>query len=286
MSDFASSYLCQELVSAIGQKLKPNAVWNGKDSDQKALLERSFSIDMAELDSCVQEGGTDLVKVFLHKKGMHLDLPDEIGADAICAAVVLIICSRWAFPGTEIDILKGDKKYDGAKLVASIFKTSDNHIYSPIMLDNGDYVIFEQKTKDGSSPKEKELNGKMFASLIGKNPYSGDNTNLCDEYNGGLIFPQVDLEVSRDIAEIIGAYTSNPDYTLAIAKGQCKLQMNHLGAKLKIAMGGVAMSTSFKVETPWIIDDTFCVHFVREGEVYASVLVTPEHFHKVEINFD
>jgi hypothetical protein len=286
MSDFASSYVCQELVSAIGQKLKPNAVWNGKDSDQQALLERSFSIDMAELDSCVQEGGTDLVKVFLHKKGMYLDLPDEIGKDAICAAVVLIISSRWAFPGTEIDILKGDKKYDGAKLESSIFKTSDNHLYSPVMLDNGDYVIFEQKTTIDCTPKIIEKNGKMFASLIGKNAYSGDYANLSNEYNGGLIFPQVDLEVSRDITEIIGAYTTNPDFRLVIAKGQCKLQMNHLGAKLQIAMGGIAESTSLVLYKSWIIDDTFCVHFVREGEVYASVLVTPEHFHKVEINFD
>jgi hypothetical protein len=278
-SNFASSYVCQQLLTTFSNTLNSKSPWAGKNPDQKAVLDRKFTLVMPELKSKSQIGGTDQVKTFLDENKISLELPNEIGELDVCAAVILTILSKWKTEGFEVKIKKDNTEYDGACLSTVICKNPEGFMYASIPLVGGDLVIFEQKTTESSSILEMEQNGLLFAG------YTKDTNHYQHGYNG-IIFPQVDLDVKRDMVEIIGVKTSNPDYVLTIAKGRCQLQMNHIGAKLKIAMGGVATSTSLSRPKYWTIDNTFCVHFVRNGEVYASVLITPEHFHKVEINFD
>jgi hypothetical protein len=277
MSGFASSYVCQQLLAVINRTIDSKSPWFGTREDQIAVLNRVFTIVMPELKSKSQVGGTDEVKTFLNENQTSLDLPDTIGSSDVCAAVILSICVKWQNVGIEEKITKNGKNYDGACLPASIYKSPEGCTYSSVPLVNGDTVIFEQKTNVFSTIQEMEENGLLFAGY--------NSTNNLYQYDG-LIFPQVDLDVSRDFYEIKNISVSNPDYVLAVVKGRCQLQMNHLGAKLKMASGGNAFEECVFTPQYWIIDDTFCVHFVREGEVYASVLVTPEHFHKVEIDFD
>jgi hypothetical protein len=152
-------------------------------------------------------------------------------------------------------------------------------------MTNGDYVIFEQKTHVNSTPEELEANGLHFLPLVFD--YDLNQRNYV-----GINFPQVDMDTKRDIHELIGATSdTGKEYTVSICKGRCQLQLNHIGAKLKMAMGGVAYTTSIRQEYIWTINDTFAVHFCRQDnagveQVYASVLVTPEDFKQVTIDFD
>jgi hypothetical protein len=293
MSTFASNYVAQQLLKTFGKAIGGNVKWNGKDKKQQAFVDNEYvNLQMEEIDSESQIGGTNIVKAFLTRKQIDLDLPDSIDSGDICAAVVLDIKSKWVKKGIETKIKKpadlikpDDQFYNGAQLSASVSKDKNGFFYSKAMMTNGDYVIFEQKTNNSSTPEELEANGLHFLESVHvKNQY---------QYNYvGLTFPQVDLDTKRDIHELIGA-TSNTskEFTVAICKGRCQLQLNHIGAKLKMAMGGVAETTSIRVELIWTVNDTFAVHFCRkdsEGidQLYASVLVTPEHFKKVTIEFD
>lgn len=287
MANFASNFLAQQLLKELGYKIDKDTIWTGKDKAQQKFVDYDFGdLKMPEIEGMGQIGGTNLVKEFLMNKGIPLDLPDEIDFEDICAAVVLDIKSTWKVKGKETKIPKPNMPdgsiecYDGAKLKGMVFEDRDKFKFSKATLTNGDYVIFEQKSNAKSSVLEIEENGRYFAANI-------ENYLLCKGEYVSFSFPQVDLDTKRDIDELLGVKTSNiKDYKVTIAKGRCLLQLNHIGAKLKMAMGGVAVATSFRPEYNWEIDDTFCVHFCRDTFVYASVLVTPEFFKKVEIDFD
>jgi ribosomal protein L14 len=293
MSTFGSNYVARQLLNTFAKRIGNNVRWLGKDKKQQLFVDNEYTnLQMDEIDAESQIGGTDIVKAFLSRKQIDLDLPDSIDAGDICAAVVLDIKSKWKNKGTEIKIAKpanlatqDDKYYHGANLSTSVSKDSNGFWFATIPMTNGDYVIFEQKTHVNSSPEELEANGLHFLPLA-------FDYQLSQRNYVGMIFPQVDMDTKRDIHELIGAVSdTDKQFTIAICKGRCQLQLNHIGAKLKMAMGGVAVTTSIRQEYIWSINDTFAVHFCRKDsadveQVYASVLITPDAFKQVTIEFD
>ncbi len=281
-SNFTSTFIAQQLLTTFGKELKSDVTWCTKDAHQQELLDRAFTIDMHEIESKAQIGGTHLVKEFLASKGIELKLPSQIEPLSICAAVVLIILSRWEVQGVEVKIPNGDTYYDGARVSATVCRNTSGELYGLIPLKNDDYVIFEQNTTINSTIQEMEKNGLNCLVDMDTNYLS----NIQKDYQF-IEFPQVDLVVNRNLDELIGLQTLNPPYEITDAVGQCKLRMNHIGAEVKIAMAGVMKSVSIRPQPQsWVIDDTFCVHFIRNDEMYASILIAPEHFKRVEIDFD
>jgi hypothetical protein len=283
MSNFGSNFLALQLLKELGSRIGDKTKWFGKDKKQQTFADRDYGdLEMSEIEGKSQIGGTNEVKDFLLKKSIELNLPDEIGSDDICAAVVLDIKAKWLSKGMEVKIKKldtPDQYYDAARMNGSCYKDKDGFMFARAMLKNFDFVIFEQKTNTRSSIEEMEENGRHFLKSF------DDGKTAMHNYTT-FTFPQVDLDSSRDVLELIGMKAQGTsEFTVAIAKGRCLLQLNHIGAKLKMAMGGVAMTTSIRQEFNWEINDSFCVHFCRNEWVYASVFVTPEHFKKVDIDF-
>jgi hypothetical protein len=170
----------------------------------------------------------------------------------------------------------------------------ENHItFASIHCDNhtpyynGDLAIFETLSNIDTPEYQIEKNGQHFLSQIVNN-----KAGYCS-YDG-MHFPQVNLDINRALDELNGINICDTDYVFVDGKVQCKLKMNHIGAKLEVAMYGGMMAESIP-NPPWIINDTFTVHFARYNNMYdarghyvlfSSILITPEHFKRVEIKFD
>jgi hypothetical protein len=134
MSTFGSNYVARKLLNTFSKRIGSNVKWLGKDKKQQEFVDNEYSnLHMEELDSESQIGGTDIVKAFLKSKQIDLDLPDDIDAGDICAAVVLDIKSKWKKKGKENKIAKPanlatteDQFYHGALLSTSVCEYSND----------------------------------------------------------------------------------------------------------------------------------------------------------------
>ncbi len=242
-------------------------------------------VKLPELESEKGYGNEGLNKVndFLISKGMtDRLLPGPIAEDDIAVAVYLLILSKWINPGQ-----KTYRRVNGQELVCAenngIVKIDlvSGKPFGILYLENGDYVIFEDISSVDDSELEFEANGVRLATI---------EPEIMPEYDySGVVFAHVELDINRDIDEITGLTALNTNDKLSLVKGQCKLKLNHLGAKLEIAMSAIMESTSIRAPKYLEFLDTFTVHFVRKNEmsadVYASIQVTSEDFHEVEIDF-
>jgi hypothetical protein len=290
MSQFASKVVCRKLLEVFC----PFENWTGDDSQVK-YLSLMPDVSLPELESEIGSGNAGLEKVnrFLVNKGMtDCLLPGPISEQDVAAAVYLLILSMWQAPGDRVY-----RSVNWATPGTTVNKTIDNQkvayaqnpglvkqdtltgkFFGIIHLENRDYVIFEDISSTSMSPVQIENVGVRLAKL---------EPTLDRDYSyTGIEFPHLDLDIKRSIEEIEGLVTTDGKNKIGIVKGQLKLKMNHLGAKLEIAMAAVMESTSIRMPKYLTFEQHLNVHFVREGEVYASIQATEESFKEVVIDFE
>jgi hypothetical protein len=275
MSQFASKAICQKLL----EQFKPIDMWKGPDSVEKYIASMD-SIDLPEVESAKGYGneGLKIVNTFLTNKAMgDCLLPGPVGDDDMVAAVYLLILSKWQSEGILVyrDINNKQVAYAQNPGLVKLDPVTGKH-FGVLYLQNGDYVLFEDISTTAMTPLQIESNGVRLASI---------ETSLIHDYSyTGVEFPHVELDIKRDIDEITGVYTEDGN-KLTRVKGQCKLKMNHLGARVEVAMAGIMETTSVRMPKYLTFENLFNVHFVRKDKVYVSVQATEDAFKEVVIDF-
>jgi hypothetical protein len=276
MSQFASKAICQKLL----EQFKPIDMWKGSDSVEQYIASM-YSIDLAEVESAKGYGneGLKFVNTFLTNKGMgDCLLPGPVGDDDMIAAVYLLILSKWQSEGILIYRNVDNKQVAYAQNpgLVKLDPVTGKH-FGVLYLQYGDYVLFEDISTTSMTPLQIESNGVRLASI---------ETSLNQDYSyTGVEFPHVELDIKRDIDEITGVYTEDGKNKLTRVKGQCKLKMNHLGARVEVAMAGIMETTSVRMPKYLTFEKLFNVHFVRQNKVYVSIQATEDAFKEVVIDF-
>jgi hypothetical protein len=285
MSKFYSTYLVNHLLNVAKSELKNNSVFIGLNQEQESIINfDNQGIDIEEIDTVVQIGGYEKVQSLMESKDMNYIPPDKILSDSVICGLYMLILAKWRDPGHYDLITKDDKTIDAAYMdCANVQQDNSGNIFASLYCDNydptynGDLVIFEVLSNYDTSEQKLSQNGNYFLDLIKSNKarYAAFD---------GMCFPQAELDISRKVEELIGISVKGTNYVFNEAMLQCKLKINHLGAKLEVAMYGGMMAESIPNPT-WEIKGTYAVHFTRKNVLYASVLITPEDFKKVEIDF-
>jgi hypothetical protein len=285
MSKFYSQYLVNHLLEGAKSELKSNSVFIGLNQEQECIINfDNQGIDIEEIETVVQIGGYDKVQSLMESKDMNYIIPSKIFADSVICGLYMLILAKWRDPGQDDLITKDDKTIDAAYMdCAHVQQDNNGNIFASLYCDNydptynGDLVIFEVLSNDDTSEQDLAKNGNHFLDSIKTNKarYAAFD---------GMIFPQAELDISRKVEELIGISVEDTNYVFNEAMLQCKLKINHLGAKLEVAMYGGMMAESIPNPT-WVINGTYAVHFTRKNVLYASVLITPNDFKKVEIDF-
>jgi hypothetical protein len=295
MSKFYSSYFANQLLQLAKKGFEEDQRFCGNNSEQLAIINyNDQDLELEELQTILQIGGYSKVQTFFESKNMKYNPPKEVTVTSIICGLYANFQAKWRDPGHECFIMQGDNRICGADMDCANVQMDENKIlFASLYCDNftqyynGDLVIFETLSKVDTPEAIIEKNGNHFLSQIVNNK-AGYAT-----YDG-MQFPQTDVDINRILDEVNGINIENTDFVFADCNVQAKLQMNHIGAKLEVAMYGGMLAESIP-NPPWIINDTFTVHFARYNNMYdaksqyvlfSSVLVTPEHFKRVEIKFD
>jgi hypothetical protein len=294
MSKFYSTYFAHQLLRLAKKEFKEQQIWFGTDSEQFKIIDYDDQeLTLQELETTLQIGGYSEVQKFYQTKNMNYNPPGTVLATSIICGLYGNFQAQWLDPGNECTILKDDKKIYGADMECAFVQMDENSItFGSLYCDNhnqyynGDLVIFETLSNENTSHEEIEKNGQHFLHQL------VNNKARYASYDG-MQFPQIDVDIDRTLDEVNGIGIKDTDYAFSDCHVQCKLKMNHIGAKLEVAMYGGMMAESIP-NPPWIINDTFAVHFARSNNMndvkgqyilFSSVLVTPEHFKRVKIEF-
>jgi hypothetical protein len=279
MSYFASQKVSRRLL----EMFAPMQAWSGVGQVERYLdFIRSCKNDgiFNELESRIGQGMPGLASVndFLTKKQMEGCLiQGPIGDQDLVAAVYMLIKSQWKTPGELIYKLEsGERKAYAQNSGIILVESETGERIGLLELENGDRVIFESISSKTNTPFQLEANGANLSKDL-------QNMRVDHDYTG-VIFPHISLDLTREyVEELIGAMA--PTGGLSQVRAQLKMQLNHKGAKVEIAMSAV-FEKCVRMPQYLTFDGEFAIHFVRDNEVYLSTFVTGEHFKEVEIDFN
>jgi hypothetical protein len=283
METFMSYFASQKVSRRLLEMFSPMDTWSGHGEVQSYLnfIRSCENVGIFnELESRIGQGmpGLSLVNNFLTEKHMEGCLIEgPIGDQDLVAAVYMLIQSQWRTPGELIYKLEAGKRKAYAQNPGIVLiEPETGERIGLLELENGDRVIFENLSSKTNTPFQLEANGANLSKDLQSMRVDNDYT--------GVIFPHINLDLTREyVEELIGAMA--PTGGLSQVRAQLKLQLNHVGAKVEVAMSAV-FEKCVRMPQYLIFDGEFAIHFVRGNEVYLSTFVTEEHFQEVEIDFN
>jgi hypothetical protein len=262
--------------------------WVDKNGVYPEIINNDFyRLTIAEAEIVTNRMVSTKVLDFLKSKNLDNSKLPGINISGISGAFYIDVPSKFVESGEEfVSDINGEPIKFVRLNSGYLFHDSDGLRFARLKLTNGDYVIFEEKSKIDTSLTQLEQNGKDYLDL-------SENSTFVDLE---LHFPQFEINISRILEEVDGFQIRTSSswndkvgcQSLSYVMAMCKIKMTHYGDHInEVLYPGMSDAEYDYNSTIWRIADTFSLHFIRQNDlevnqVYLSALITPDDFKHIQ----